>query len=41
MQEIDYFNILLIVLILALGGVVFVTVNMFLGFIFGFFDYDE
>ena len=41
MQELDYFNIVLIVILLALGGVVFVAVSMFLSHVFGFFDYDE
>ena len=41
MQELDYFNILWIVALMALGGVVFVAVSMFLSFVFGFFDYDE
>lgn len=41
MQELDYFNILMLVALLALGGIVVSTVGMFLSFIFGFFDYEE
>lgn len=41
MQELDYFNVLLIVALLAIGGVVVTAVSMFLSFVFGFFDYEE
>lgn len=41
MQELDYFNILWIIAILAIGGVVFVATSMFLTFVLGVFDYEE
>ena len=41
MQELDYFNILWIIAIMALGGVVFVTVSMFVSLVLGLFDYEE